>query len=134
MKMRTKNSTSRKNYRIDVRLTDAEHSKIDNMYKTSTCLTKAQYVRELIFNRPIRIFYRNQSLDDLIEEIVILNREINILKEHQSKTLEILYTYKNSSELNESIQQVALKIIGLHKKMDEVKNQMEKITEKWLQS
>lgn len=132
--MRTKNSTSRKNYRIDVRLTGAEHSKIDNMYKISTCRTKAQYVRELIFNRPVRIFYRNQSLDDLIEEIVILNREINILKEHQSKTLEILYTYKNSSELNESIQLAALKITGLHKKMDEVKNQMEKITEKWLQS
>ena len=132
--MRTKNSTSRKNYRIDVRLTGAEHSKIDNMYKISTCRTKAQYVRELIFNRPVRIFYRDQSLDDLIEEIVILNREINILKEHQSKTLEILYTYKNSSELNESIQLAALKITGLHKKMDEVKNQMEKITEKWLQS
>ena len=132
--MRTKNSTSRKNYRIDVRLTGAEHSKIDNMYKISTCRTKAQYVRELIFNRPVRIFYRDQSLDDLIEEIVILNREINILKEHQSKTLEILYTYKNSSELNESIQLAAFKITGLHKKMDEVKNQMEKITEKWLQS
>lgn len=131
--MITKTNNSRKSHRIDVRITTAENSKIESLYKISTCRSKAQYVRELIFKRPIRIFYRNQSLDDLIEEIVILNREINTHKDNQSKILEILFTYKNSSELNQTIQDVGLKIMSLHKKMDEVKSQMEKIVEKWSQ-
>ena len=134
MMMMAKTSTSRKNHRIDVRITTAENSKIDKQYKISTCRSKAQYVRELIFNRPIRIFYRNQSLDDLIEEIVILNRETNTLKNDLSTTLERLYRLKDETKFKESLQGTELKIASLHKKMDEVKNQMEKIVEKWLQS
>lgn len=129
-----KTNISRKNHRIDVRLTTAEYAKIENQFKTSTCRNKAQYVRELIFHRPIRISHRNESLDDLMEEIVILNREINSLKDALSKTLEKLYRDKDSLGIQQSLLQTQLMVTSLLKKMDEVKTQMEKITEKWLQS
>lgn len=132
--MMAKTNNFNKNHSLNIRITTAENSKLDNLYKASTCRSKAEYARQLIFNRPVRIFYRNQSLDDLIEEIVILNREINILKDKLSITVQRLHPHRISTEDRESLQGTEVKIEGLNKKMDEVKNQIEKIVEKWLQS
>ena len=65
---------------------------------------------------------------------MILNREINSLKDALSKTLEKLYGDQDSLGIQQSLLQTQLMVTSLLKKMDEVKNQMEKITEKWLQS
>lgn len=111
-----------------------EYAKIELQYKASTCRNKSEYIRNLIYNRPITILYRNQSLDDLIEEITILNNEINTIKNELSKNLEIMYKHKNSSEYNQKIQEIELKIAKLHQIIDQVKNQIIKITDKWLLS
>jgi hypothetical protein len=111
-----------------------EYAKIELQYKASTCRNKSEYIRNLIYNRPITILYRNQSLDNLIEEMVILNNEINAIKNDLSKTLEILHIHKDSLEFKKSLQDVELSMGSLYKKIDEVKNQIEKITDKWLQS
>ena len=111
-----------------------EYAKIELQYKASTCRNKSEYIRNLIYNRPITILNRNQSLDDLIEEITILNNEINTIKNELSKTLEILCIDKNSSEFNQKIQEIGLKIANLHQIMDQIKNQIIKITDKWLLS
>ncbi len=111
-----------------------EYAKIELQYKASTCRNKSEYIRNLIYNRPITMLYRNQSLDDLIEEITILNKEINTIKNELSKTLEIMCMHKNSSEFNQKIQEIELKIANLHQIIDQVKNQMIKITDKWLLS
>jgi predicted amino acid racemase len=132
--MMAKKNNFKKNHSIHIRITTAENSKLDNLYKTSTCHSKAEYAREAIFNRPVRIFYRNQSLDDLLEEIVILNREINTLKDKLSITAQRLYTHRNGTEDKELFQGIDVNVAVLNKKMDEVKNQIEKIVDKWLQS
>lgn len=111
-----------------------EYAKIELQYKASTCRNKSEYIRNLIYNRPITMLYRNQSLDDLIEEITILNKEINTIKNELSKTLEIMCMHKNSSEFHQKIQEIELKIANLHQIIDQVKNQMIKITDKWLLS
>lgn len=111
-----------------------EYAKIELQYKASTCRNKSEYIRNLIYNRPITILNRNQSLDDLIEEITILNNEINTIKNELSKTLEILCIDKNSSAFNQKIQEIGLKIANLHQIMDQIKNQIIKITDKWLLS
>lgn len=130
----TKNNILKKNHFIHVGLTIAEFSKIDNMYKISTCRSKAEYVRELISNRPITIFNRNQSLDNLIEEIVILNNAINTLKIDLSKILETKHLNTNGSQFEKLIQGTEVKMGNLYTKMDEVKTKIERIVEKWLQS
>ncbi|MFB3389620.1 hypothetical protein [Flavobacterium sp. LAR06] len=129
-----KTNQTRKNHRITVNFTLAESKKIDNQLKISTCRTKAEYLHELIRNRPITTLYRNQSLEDLIEVIGILNLEINTLKAKLLSTVETLYTNKNSVELEAYFQEMEMNITGLNTKMDEVKTQIEKIVEKWLQS
>ena len=111
-----------------------EYAKIELQYKASTCRNKSEYIRNLIYNRPITILYRNQSLDNLIEEMVILNNEINAIKNDLSKTLEILHIHKDSLEFKKLLQDVEQSMGSLYKKMDEIKNQIEKITDKWLQS
>ena len=111
-----------------------EYAKIELQYKASTCRNKSEYIRNLIYNRPITILYRNQSLDNLIEEMVILNNEINAIKNDLPKTLEILHIHKDSPEFKKLLQDVELSIESLYKKIDEIKNQIEKITDKWLQS
>lgn len=68
---------SNRSRRITLRLTPEEYLKIEQRYKNSTCRKLSDYIRKHLFNKPITTHYRNQSIDDSIEEIVLLRNELS---------------------------------------------------------
>lgn len=119
---------------IYVGLLKEDFFKIESQYKKSTCHTLSEYVRKLLSNKPVTIMYRNESLDDLIEEIVVLNSEMNNTKNSALEVLEKLDTKYKTNKLEPLIIELETKISILSEKINEVKNRIEKITHKWLQS
>lgn len=132
MLMKTNNSN--KVHRTYVGLASQEYHKIESQYKASTCRTLSEYIRKLLYNKPVTIFYRNQSLDDLIEEIVVFNKEMNTLRDNLAQIVEKLYIHPQISEFKPSVERIELEINKVQKSIEDIKIQFKKITDKWLQS
>jgi hypothetical protein len=47
----------------------------------STCRTLSEYCRKLLLGKPIRVLYRDQSLDAFIDEAIALRNEMRALRE-----------------------------------------------------
>ncbi len=62
---------------IGLRLTPKEYAIIERKWKASTCRKLSDYVRHNLFEKPITSYYRNQSLDDFMTEMVLLRTELN---------------------------------------------------------
>jgi hypothetical protein len=59
-----------------ISLTNGEYQKIKDGYAVTTCRSMSEYVRRLMFGRPITFCYRNRAFDEFIEESIRLRKAL----------------------------------------------------------
>ncbi len=119
---------------IGLRLTPEEYTKIERKWKASTCRKLSDYVRKHLFDKSIVTTYRNQSLDDFMEETVVLCNELNAIGNNINQAVKKLHTLQQIPEFRNWIISYDLDKKILFNKVEEIKKHIQKITDKWLQS
>ena len=119
---------------IGLRLTPEEYAKIERRWKTSTCRKLSDHIRKHLFGKPIVITYRNQSLDDFMEETIVLRSELNAIGNNINQAVKKLHTLQEIAEFRNWIISYNLDKKILFNKVEEIKKHIQKITDKWLQS
>lgn len=119
---------------VGLRFTPEEYKKIERRWKASTCRKLSDYIRRHLLGKPITTNYRNQSFDEFMLEIILLRRELNALGNNFNQAVKRLHTLKQISEFKTWIISHELEKKILFNKVEEIKNYIQKISEKWLQS
>jgi hypothetical protein len=118
---------------LKVRLTGDELKSLQNKVSNSSSKKLSEYVRKMIFGKPIGIHYRNQSLDDFMTEMIALRTELNSIGNNYNQVVKRMHTLQHLEEiktwllLNESSKQILLN------KITEIKFKINQINDKWLQ-
>ena len=118
---------------VGVRFTTKEYEQIENKWKDSTCRKLSEYVRKIIFNKPIVATYRNKSLDDLMTEMIQLKKELNGIGNNFNQAVKKLHTLHQIPEFKDWIEVYEAEKNLLLNKVEEIKNVTGKIGEQWLQ-
>jgi len=118
---------------VGVRFTTKEYEQIEKKWKESTCRKLSEYVRKIIFNKPIVATYRNRSLDDLMTEMIQLKKELNGIGNNFNQAVKKLHTLHQIPEFIDWIEVYEAEKNLLLNKVEEIKNITGKIGEKWLQ-
>lgn len=119
---------------IGLRLTPEEYTKIERKWKASTCRKLSDYIRNHLFDKPIVTTYRNQSLDDFMEEMIVIRNELNAIGNNINQAVKKLHTLQHIPEFRNWIISHDLDKKILFNKVEEIKKHIQKITDKWLQS
>ena len=118
---------------IGLRLTFDEYVKIEKKWKASTCRKLSEYVRRSLFEKPIVMTYRNSSQDDLMTELTRLRNELNAVGNNFNQVVKKLHTLQQIAEFNSWLIAYEVEKKILQNKLDEVRNNIKKILEIWLQ-
>lgn len=118
---------------IGLRLTPAEYAKIEQKWKASTCRKLSDYVRHNLFEKPVTSYYRNQSLDDFMAEMVLLRNELNHIGNNFNQAVKRLHTLNQIDEFRSWLIAYEVEKKTLFNKVDEIKKHIQKIAESWLQ-
>ncbi len=118
---------------IGLRLTTKEYQQVEKKWKASTCRKLSDYIRRIIFDKPIVTTHRNQSLDDLMAEAIRLRNELNNVGNNFNQAVKKLHTLQQIPEFRNWIITYELDKEILLNKVDQIKNNIQKIAEKWLQ-
>ena len=118
---------------IGLRLTPAEYAKIERKWKASTCRKLSDYVRHNLFEKPVTSYYRNQSLDDFMAEMVLLRNELNHIGNNFNQAVKRLHTLNQIDEFRSWLIAYEVEKKTLFNKVDEIKKHIQKIAESWLQ-
>lgn len=118
---------------IGLRLTPREYELVEKKWKASTCRKLSDYVRRSIFEKPIVTTYRNQSFDDFMAEAIKLRNELNGIGNNFNQAVKKLHTLHQIPEFRDWLISYELEKKVLLNKVDEIKNHIQKIGEKWLQ-
>lgn len=118
---------------IGLRLTPEEYAAIERKWKASTCRKLSDYVRRNLFDKPVVTTYRNRSQDDVLTELTRLRSELNAVGNNFNQAVKRLQTLRQIPEFRSWLITWELEKKILFNKMDEVKNNVKKILEIWLQ-
>ncbi|MFH6997386.1 plasmid mobilization protein [Flavobacterium sp. FlaQc-57] len=119
---------------VGLRFTPEEYAKIEKKWKASTCRKLSDYIRRHLFEKPITTIYRNQSLDEMIHEMIQLFKQLNGIGNNFNQAVKKLHTLNQIPEFKIWIISAELDKKILFDKIDEIKNYIRKISEKWLRS
>ena len=125
---------SNRSRRVTLRLTEKEYAKIESQFKASTCRKLSDYIRRHLFNRPITSTYRNQSLDELMEESVVLSSELRAIGNNINQIAKKVNTLKMIPEFKTQLFLFDLERKVLSNKLETISSHTQKISEQWLQS
>lgn len=125
---------SNRTRKITLRLSPEEYAKIEQKWKASTCRKLSDYLRKHLFDKSITTTYRNQSLDDFIEETVVLRKELNAIGSNLNQAVKKLHTLQQIPEFRVWIISFEIDIKIINGKIEGIKSYTCKITDKWLQS
>jgi hypothetical protein len=86
---------------IGLRLTLDEYEKLEKNWKKTTVRKLSEYVRRLLFKKSFTVYTRNQSLDDLLSELVLLRRELNAIGVNFNQAVHRLNMLDHSPQMQE---------------------------------
>ena len=86
-----------------------------------------------MLGKPVTSTYRNQSLDDFMAEAMRLRNELNGIGNNFNQAVKKLHTLHQISEFRSWIITYELEKQTVLNKVEEIKNHIQKIAEKWLQ-
>ena len=129
--METENNNRKR--RIYVRLTDKEFTTLESRCKNTTCRSVSDYVRRCLFSKPITTITRDASADDAITQMSHLNRELNAIGSNLNQLVRKVNATSQAAEIKGLLMLFDSQKKTMFSKIDEVKEQLQKLSEKWLQ-
>lgn len=128
-----KKEKSNRNRNVTLRFTMQEYSQLKDKFTASTCRGLSEFIRKHLFNKPIITTYRNLSLDDLMEETILLTNELTAIGKNINQIAKKINTVEFCFEFKQEISILNIEKKMLFRKIEEVRNHTQKIAEQWLQ-
>lgn len=118
---------------LRVGLTPEDYQKVYAKFSKSTCRSLSEYSRKILLCKPIVTYYRNQSLDDFMEESIVLRNELTAIGNNLNQLRTKINTLQHAPEFKEWIIGYELEKIILFNKVEVIKKNIQKIAEEqWL--
>lgn len=109
-----------------------EYKKLHAGFSTSTKQKISSYARDILLDKPVTIYTRNQSVDDFVTEMIQLRNELKAIGNNINQAVRKLNSSTNNAELKYWAQQVINNREILFKKTEEINSKIVSISDQWL--
>ncbi|NIJ56177.1 plasmid mobilization protein [Dyadobacter arcticus] len=118
---------------VGVRLTLDEYARLEDKCSKTTCRALSEFVRHLIFNRPVTVIERNDSFDKAVLELTRLRKGLTEIGNNFNQSVKRLHTFNQVLELRDWIANYESERMLLFAVLYEIKRQTDKIADQYLQ-
>lgn len=118
---------------IGLRLTSDEYGLLEKAWKKSTVKKLSEYVRRVLFGKAVTVYTRNQSLDELMAELVLLRRELKAIGVNFNQAVHRLNMLDHSPQMQRWVEGFMRDRDVFFLKAEEIKLKINSISEQWLQ-
>src|SRR5690606_28948353 len=117
--------------RLILRLTHDEYEKIERRYCKSMFRNMSEYSRAVLLKKPVTFTYRDKSMDDVLEELILLRRELNYTGNNFNQVVYKLNSVMGMPDAN--LWQEALTVLRdqLEPSLREIKVRLDDYSEIW---
>ncbi len=127
------NEEQNRERKVTTRFKPIEFKVLDARFKKTRFLKLSEYIRSVLLEKPITVNHRDKSMDEMLEELALLRRELNAIGNNLNQAVrKINSAHENSANrlwLN------LLSIIGskVDPAIGQIKERMQYFSEIWSQ-
>lgn len=114
-------------------LTREEYDILEKGWKKSIIIKLSEYIRRMLFEKPITFYTRNQSLDELMGELILLRRELNAIRTNLDEAVLRLHTQEHLPEVRRWLEEFECDQARLLSNVEDIKTKIYSIGTQWLQ-
>src|SRR4051812_27893453 len=81
------NEEANRQRRVTTRFKEDEFKLIDNRFKKTRYRKLSEYIRSVLLDKPITVMYRDKSMDEVLEELILLRKELNAIGNNLNQTV-----------------------------------------------
>ncbi|MFD2871911.1 plasmid mobilization relaxosome protein MobC [Mucilaginibacter ximonensis] len=118
---------------IGLRLTIEEYGELEKKWQKTPLKKLSEYVRRILFNKPVTVFIRDKSQDDLMAELIVLRQELNAIGNNFNQAVHRLHTLDHLPQMLRWLEIFERDKNVFFTKVDEVQERINLIADKWLQ-
>ena len=118
---------------VVVRMNENEYGILLKLKDRSTEKTVSNYLRKIALKQPVTFFYRNQSADDFLQEMILLKRELHFIGHNFNQAVHKLHMLDKIPEFRNWIQDYHRLNKDFIQKTDQIISQCNQIYQLWLQ-
>jgi len=86
---------------LHLRISQKEYDLLQDWAKRSTCRKSSEFIRNALFQRPIRVFYRSKSADEFLSAALKLKNELSSIGNNFNQVVRKLYLLRTEIGLKE---------------------------------
>ncbi len=131
VKMKKKEENVRRKM-IVVRMNNDEYQKLTRFKQNSTEKSVSNYIRKVALHEPVTFFYRNQSADNYIQEMILMKRELNAIGNNFNQAVHRLHTLDRIPEFRRWIEYYDTAHQQFISKVDQILDRTNQIHQLWL--
>ncbi|MDM8175938.1 plasmid mobilization relaxosome protein MobC [Olivibacter sp. 47] len=118
---------------VGLRLTIKEYDRIKALSKESTTPQLSEYIRRVIFEKPVTFFTRDRSMDELMQELMLLRKELNSIGINFNQAVKKLNALDRTGELKSWATSYEMDRRQLLRQIENIAAVVAKMGGKWLQ-
>jgi len=130
MEKSEKNKLVRK---VTVRFKQAEYNIINASFKKTTKRKLSEYIRFVLLEKPVTVYTRDQSIDDLMAQLVLLKNELSAIGSNFNQAVKRLHIMDKPAELKPWILVNEKHKENFFSKVIEINQKISEIASVWLQ-
>jgi hypothetical protein len=118
---------------LHIRLTADEYKTIHNAFLKTTCRKRCEYIRNMLLGKPIVLLHRDKSMDDALEELIFLRKELNFFGNNFNQAVRKLNSVSGMPEAK--VWQSMLEVLRdqIEPSMAEIKERISNYSDLWSQ-
>ncbi|MFC0513520.1 plasmid mobilization relaxosome protein MobC [Mucilaginibacter angelicae] len=118
---------------IGLRLTGDEYRLLEGRWKKSMVAKLSEFVRRVLFGKAITIYTRSQSLDEFMEEMILLRKELNAIGVNFNQAVHRLHTLDHLPQMQRWLQGFERDKERYFEAAETIKLKINSISAEWLQ-
>lgn len=118
---------------IKIRLTPSEQKMLERKYKKTTSRCLSEFARALLMGKPVTLLSRDKSMDEILEQLLLLRRELNAVGNNLNQAVRNMNSAHGA--MNDHLLSNLLHVIsrGLEPSIAEIKERMTQYAILWSQ-
>jgi hypothetical protein len=135
--LKNRETMSKKNHNrnrwLNTRLTEVEFKSIKRRFENSTFLKMSEYSRCVLLEKTVKVKLRNQSMDELMEELILLRKELNFIGHNFNQAVRILNSKGDDSDARDWQRTLDISRNQLEPCIKKIKEKINDYAELWSQ-
>jgi hypothetical protein len=118
---------------IKIRLKPSEEELLNKRYKKSTFQNLSEYGRACILGEPVTIIHRDKSMDEVLEELALLRRELNLVGNNLNQAVRNINSAHGFPDTRLWMNLLTIISGKLEPSINQIKERMNKYADLWSQ-